>query len=181
MHAIWGLGMLSPRRSRSSSSTSTSNVHDYEEVFFRVTRQRRSEARRRSSPRGRSTTSTTRPTLQFYGGKIGIDATHKGRRGHAAVAAGDRDERRDPGLVDPRWGEYGIGAAAIAARRTAAALVAAVATSLTHGPAGPFESGSRSSGELAPRRQAAPAPARRAIWPVGFADRHRLHLSSASS
>ena len=36
------------------------------------------------------------PTLQFVGGKIGIDATAKGPlEGRARMAAGDRDERRD--------------------------------------------------------------------------------------
>jgi 4-hydroxy-3-polyprenylbenzoate decarboxylase len=49
------------------------------------------------------------PTLQFYGGKLGIDATHKG------VAEGTREwppeiemsaEVRD--LVTRRWREYGI-------------------------------------------------------------------------
>ena len=71
------------------------------------------------------------PTRQFYGGKIGIDATHKG------PAEGTRewpeeivmsDEIR--ALVDRRWAEYGIGADA--ERQTdRTALVAAIATSLT--------------------------------------------------
>src|SRR5262249_52565660 len=51
------------------------------------------------------------PTRQFYGGKLGIDATHKGP---------DEGTREWPeeivmsegirALVDRRWAEYGIGA-----------------------------------------------------------------------
>jgi 4-hydroxy-3-polyprenylbenzoate decarboxylase len=49
------------------------------------------------------------PTRQFYGGKIGIDATHKG------PAEGTREWPPEiqmtpevQALVDRRWGEYGI-------------------------------------------------------------------------
>jgi 4-hydroxy-3-polyprenylbenzoate decarboxylase len=56
------------------------------------------------------------PTRQFYGGKIGIDATHKG------VEEGTREWPEEivmsdeiQALVDRRWAEYGIGAQSEAA------------------------------------------------------------------
>ena len=60
--------------------------------------------------------STFAPTLQFYGGKIGIDATHKGPEEGARpwpeeIVMSDEVRR----LVDERWGEYGIGSEAVAA------------------------------------------------------------------
>jgi 4-hydroxy-3-polyprenylbenzoate decarboxylase len=52
------------------------------------------------------------PTLQFYGGKLGIDATHKGPAEGARpwpdeIRMSDEIRRR----VDERWAEYGFGAA----------------------------------------------------------------------
>ena len=54
------------------------------------------------------------PTLQFYGGKLGIDATHKGPEEGARpwpeeIVMSDEVRR----LVDERWGEYGIGNEAV--------------------------------------------------------------------
>jgi 4-hydroxy-3-polyprenylbenzoate decarboxylase len=49
------------------------------------------------------------PTLQFYGGKLGIDATHKGPAEGAREWPPEiemSDEIRT--LVDSRWNEYGI-------------------------------------------------------------------------
>ena len=63
------------------------------------------------------------PTLQFYGGKLGIDATHKGpqegtREWPPEIEMSDEVRR----LVDERWDEYGLGAAAEADGRSAGAL-----------------------------------------------------------
>jgi 4-hydroxy-3-polyprenylbenzoate decarboxylase len=51
------------------------------------------------------------PTRQFYGGKMGIDATHKGldegtREWPEEIVMSDEIKA----LVDRRWAEYGIGA-----------------------------------------------------------------------
>jgi 4-hydroxy-3-polyprenylbenzoate decarboxylase len=51
------------------------------------------------------------PTRQFYGGKIGIDATHKGpaegtREWPEEIVMSDEIQA----LVDRRWDEYGIAA-----------------------------------------------------------------------
>ena len=50
------------------------------------------------------------PSMQFYGGKIGFDATHKGpaegaRPWPAEIQMSDEIQR----LVDGRWEEYGLG------------------------------------------------------------------------
>ena len=75
------------------------------------------------------------PTRQFYGGKMGIDATHKG------LDEGTRewpeeifmsDEIRE--LVDRRWAEYGIGSEPRNDERSRTTLVAPIATSLTLAP-----------------------------------------------
>src|SRR5204862_6939639 len=50
------------------------------------------------------------PTLQFYGGKIGIDATHKGpAEGARAWPPEIEMTKQVKDLVDRRWEEYGIG------------------------------------------------------------------------
>jgi 4-hydroxy-3-polyprenylbenzoate decarboxylase len=49
------------------------------------------------------------PTRQFYGGKIGIDATHKGpEEGTREWPAEIQMTPEVQALVDRRWGEYGI-------------------------------------------------------------------------
>ena len=73
-------------------------------------RERRSRRATCSSPRARSTCSTTPPTLQFTGGKIGIDATAKGpaegyARGWPEQIRMSEDVRD---RVTSRWAEYGI-------------------------------------------------------------------------
>src|SRR4029078_8159113 len=76
MHAIWGLGMLSLTKSIVVVDEWV-DVHDYGEVMFRVGA---------NVDPGRAILLTEgpldhldhAPTRQFYGGKIGIDATHKG-------------------------------------------------------------------------------------------------------
>jgi 4-hydroxy-3-polyprenylbenzoate decarboxylase len=109
MHAIWGLGMLSLTKGIVVVDAHV-NVHDYEEVMFYVGANV-DPKRDVELAEGPLDHLDHAPTLQFVGGKIGIDATAKG------VAEGTRewppeiamtDEVRE--LVDRRWAEYGIGA-----------------------------------------------------------------------
>jgi 4-hydroxy-3-polyprenylbenzoate decarboxylase len=107
MHAIWGLGMLSLSKSVVVVDDFV-DVHDYEQVFF--------HACANVDP-GRDLVISEGPTDQLdhaasmycYGGKVGIDATHKWE----SEGAREWPERiemsqevRD--LVDRRWGEYGL-------------------------------------------------------------------------
>jgi len=107
MHAIWGLGLLSLAKSVVVVDEWV-NVHDYEEVFFRVCANV-DPKRDVLLSEGPLDHLDHAPTLQFYGGKLGIDATHKG------PAEGAREwppeiemtpEVRE--LVTRRWAEYGI-------------------------------------------------------------------------
>src|SRR5215204_1846786 len=107
MHALWGLGMLSLTKSIVVVDEWV-DVHDYAEVFFRVTANV-DPKRDVMLSEGPLDHLDHAPTRQFYGGKIGIDATHKG------PAEGTREwppeikmtsEVKD--LVDRRWEEYGI-------------------------------------------------------------------------
>ncbi len=110
MHAIWGLGMLSLTKAVVVVDEFV-DVHDYEAVFFHVGA---------NVDPGRDVVLSEGPLDQLdhaaaaycYGGKLGIDATHK----WTTEGARDWPERiemtpevRD--LVDRRWQEYGIGAA----------------------------------------------------------------------
>jgi 4-hydroxy-3-polyprenylbenzoate decarboxylase len=107
MHAIWGLGMLSLTKAIVVVDEWV-DVHDYGEVMFRVGAN--VDAKRDVLiTEGPLDHLDHAPTRQFYGGKIGIDATHKG------AAEGTREwppeiemspEIRK--LVDGRWAEYGI-------------------------------------------------------------------------
>jgi 4-hydroxy-3-polyprenylbenzoate decarboxylase len=107
MHAIWGLGMLSLTKGVVIVDGHV-DVHDYEQVMFYVGAN--------VDPK-RDVVITEGPldhldhasTLQFIGGKIGIDATAKGpaegtREWPAEIEMSD--EVRD--LVDRRWAEYGL-------------------------------------------------------------------------
>src|SRR5207249_6422726 len=107
MHAIWGLGLLSLTKSVVVVDEHV-NVHDYEDVFFRVTANV-DPKRDLLLTEGPLDHLDHAPTRQFYGGKLGIDATHKGPQ------EGTREwppeiqmtpEVRE--LVDRRWQEYGI-------------------------------------------------------------------------
>jgi 4-hydroxy-3-polyprenylbenzoate decarboxylase len=110
MHAIWGLGMLSLTKSVVVVDEWV-NVHDYEEVFFRVGANV-DPKRDVLISEGPLDHLDHAPTLQFYGGKLGIDATHKGpaegaREWPPEIEMSDEIRRR----VDERWEEYGLGAA----------------------------------------------------------------------
>ena len=91
MHAIWGLGMLSLTKAVVVVDEYV-DVHDYERGLLPRLRERRPEARRRSSPKGPLDHLDHAPTLQFYGGKLGIDATAQGAGGGRA-ASGRRRSR----------------------------------------------------------------------------------------
>jgi 4-hydroxy-3-polyprenylbenzoate decarboxylase len=109
MHAIWGLGMLSLTKAVVVVDAHV-NVHDYEEVFFYVGANV-DPARDVLLSEGPLDHLDHAPTHQFFGGKLGIDATAKG------PLEGTREwpeeiemspEIRE--LVDRRWAEYGIDA-----------------------------------------------------------------------
>src|SRR5678810_1149253 len=107
MHAIWGLGMLSLTKSVVVVDEWV-DVHDYEEVLFRVGANVDPQ-RDVLITEGPLDHLDHAPTRQFYGGKMGIDATHKG------LQEGTREwppeiEMSDEvvALVDRRWEEYGI-------------------------------------------------------------------------
>jgi 4-hydroxy-3-polyprenylbenzoate decarboxylase len=107
MHAIWGLGMLSLSKSVVVVDESV-DVHDYAQVFF--------HACANVDPK-RDVILSEGPLDQLdhaaamycYGGKLGVDATHKWEA-EGARPWPERiemtDEVRD--LVDRRWREYGI-------------------------------------------------------------------------
>jgi len=108
MHAIWGLGMLSLTKAVVVVDEHV-DVHDYEQVFFYVGA---------NVDPGRDVLITEgpldhldhSPTHQFFGGKLGIDATAKGP-GEGTRPWPEEIEMSDEvrALVDRRWDEYGIG------------------------------------------------------------------------
>src|SRR4051812_992832 len=107
MHAIWGLGMLSLTKAVVVVDEWV-DVHDYEEVFFRVGANV-DPKRDVLISEGPLDHLDHAPTLQFYGGKLGIDATHKGpaegaREWPPEIEMSEEIRRR----VDERWAEYGI-------------------------------------------------------------------------
>jgi len=107
MHAIWGLGMLSLSKSVVVVDDFV-DVHDYEQVFFHVCAN--------VDPK-RDVLLSEGPLDQLdhaasmfcYGGKLGIDATHKWES-EGARPWPERivmsEEVRD--MVDRRWSDYGI-------------------------------------------------------------------------
>jgi 4-hydroxy-3-polyprenylbenzoate decarboxylase len=107
MHAIWGLGMLSLSKSVVVVDADV-NVHDYGEVFFRVCANV-DPKRDVLITEGPLDQLDHAPETQFYGGKLGIDATHK---------LSEEDARPWPeeivmsldvrDLVTRRWADYGI-------------------------------------------------------------------------
>jgi 4-hydroxy-3-polyprenylbenzoate decarboxylase len=107
MHAIWGLGLLSLTKAVVVVDEHV-DVHDYDEVFFRVTANV-DPKRDVLLTEGPLDHLDHAPTLQFYGGKLGIDATHKGPAEGTRewpdeiVMSGEVRER-----VTSRWSEYGI-------------------------------------------------------------------------
>jgi 4-hydroxy-3-polyprenylbenzoate decarboxylase len=107
MHAIWGLGMLSLSKSVVVVDEFV-DVHDYEQVFFHVCANV-DPKRDVMLSEGPLDQLDHAASMYCYGGKLGIDATHKW------VSEGAREwperiemtqEVRD--LVDRRWAEYGL-------------------------------------------------------------------------
>ncbi len=107
MHAIWGLGMLSLTKGIVVVDEHV-DVHDYGQVMFYVGANV-DPKRDIVITEGPLDHLDHAPTLQFIGGKIGIDATAKGplegtREWPLEIEM--TDEVRD--LVDRRWAEYGL-------------------------------------------------------------------------
>jgi 4-hydroxy-3-polyprenylbenzoate decarboxylase len=107
MHALWGLGMLSLSKSVVVVDEFV-DVHDYEQVFFHVCANV-DPKRDVMLSEGPLDQLDHAASMYCYGGKLGIDATHKW------VSEGAREwperiqmtqEVRD--LVDRRWEEYGL-------------------------------------------------------------------------
>src|SRR5215213_2265830 len=107
MHAIWGLGLLSLTKSVVVVDEWV-DVHDYEEVFFRVGANV-DPARDVMLSEGPLDHLDHAPTRQFYGGKLGIDATHKGPEEGTREWPPEIEMSPDVrDLVSSRWAEYGI-------------------------------------------------------------------------
>jgi len=107
MHAIWGLGMLSLTKGIVVVDEHV-NVHDYQEVMFYVGANV-DPKRDVVIAEGPLDHLDHAPTLQFFGGKLGIDATAKGPLEGAREWPPEIEmtaEVRE--LVDRRWAEYGI-------------------------------------------------------------------------
>lgn len=107
MHAVWGLGLLSLTKCVVVVDEWV-DVHDYEEVFFRVTANV-DPKRDVLLSEGPLDHLDHAPGTQFVGGKLGIDATHKLREEGARewppeIEMSDTIKE----LVDRRWNEYRI-------------------------------------------------------------------------
>jgi 4-hydroxy-3-polyprenylbenzoate decarboxylase len=108
MHAIWGLGMLSLTKGIVVVDEHV-DVHDYAAVMFYVGANV-DPKRDVVISEGPLDHLDHAPTLQFFGGKIGIDATAKGPQEGAREWPPEIEmsvEVRE--LVDRRWDEYGLG------------------------------------------------------------------------
>ena len=107
MHAIWGLGMLSLTKAVVVVDEFV-DVHDYEQVFFHVGANV-DPKRDIILSEGPADQLDHAASMYCYGGKLGIDATHKWES-EGAREWPERiemsEEVRD--LVDERWSEYGI-------------------------------------------------------------------------
>jgi 4-hydroxy-3-polyprenylbenzoate decarboxylase len=108
MHAIWGLGMLSLTKGIVVVDEHV-DVHDYNAVMFYVGANV-DPKRDVVITEGPLDHLDHAPTLQFIGGKIGIDATAKGplegaREWPPEIEMDDETKA----LVDRRWEEYGLG------------------------------------------------------------------------
>ena len=107
MHAVWGLGLLSLTKCVVVVDADV-DVHDYAEVFFTVGANV-DPKRDLLLSEGPLDHLDHAPTLQFVGGKVGIDATAKGpaegtREWPEEIAMSETIRE----LVDRRWSEYGI-------------------------------------------------------------------------
>jgi 4-hydroxy-3-polyprenylbenzoate decarboxylase len=107
MHALWGLGMLSLSKSIVVVDAHV-DVHDYEQVFFYVGANV-DPKRDVVLTEGPLDHLDHAPTLQFIGGKLGIDATAKGPLEGTREWPPEIDMTPEvKELVTRRWAEYGI-------------------------------------------------------------------------
>ncbi len=108
MHAIWGLGLLSLTKAVVVVDEAV-DVHDYAEVFFRVCANV-DPKRDVLLSEGPLDQLDHAATIACYGGKLGIDATHKGPdEGARSWPEEIRMSDDVKALVDRRWSEYGLG------------------------------------------------------------------------
>jgi 4-hydroxy-3-polyprenylbenzoate decarboxylase len=108
MHAIWGLGLLALTKTVVVVDDFV-NVHDYEEVFFRVTANV-DPKRDVLLTEGPLDHLDHAPGTQFVGGKMGIDATHKVPEEGARPWPPEIEMSATiKELVDRRWSEYLLG------------------------------------------------------------------------
>ena len=162
MNAIWGLGMLSLTKGIVVVDAHV-DVHDYAEVMFYVganvdpERDVISEGPARP-PRPRPDPAVLRRQDRHRRDREGA------ARGNAGVAARDRDERGDRGLVDRRWDEYGFEIGSTSRKRPDASEFAPPVTTLTT-CAARVESHSPLT-EPHDDHPHVPGPS---LWPVGFA------------
>jgi 4-hydroxy-3-polyprenylbenzoate decarboxylase len=114
MNAIWGLGMLSLTKGIVVVDEHV-DVHDYAQVMFYVGANV-DPKRDVVIAEGPLDHLDHAPTLQFFGGKIGIDATAKGALEGAREWPPEIEMSAETrALVDRRWDEYGIGTVPAAA------------------------------------------------------------------
>jgi 4-hydroxy-3-polyprenylbenzoate decarboxylase len=107
MHAVWGLGMLSLTKCVVVVDEWV-DVHDYEEVFFRVTANV-DVKRDVLLSEGPLDHLDHAPGMQFVGGKLGIDATHKlPEEGARPWPDEIRMSPEIEELVTRRWADYGL-------------------------------------------------------------------------
>jgi 4-hydroxy-3-polyprenylbenzoate decarboxylase len=107
MHAVWGLGLLSLSKTVVVVDEFV-DVHDYEAVFFHVCANV-DPKRDVILSEGPLDQLDHAASMYCYGGKLGIDATHKWES-EGARPWPERIEmsREVKDAVDGRWGEYGI-------------------------------------------------------------------------
>jgi 4-hydroxy-3-polyprenylbenzoate decarboxylase len=107
MHAVWGLGLLSLAKSVVVVDEHV-DVHDYQEVFFYVCANV-DPKRDVLLTEGPLDHLDHAPTLQFQGGKLGIDATAKGPLEGAREWPPEIEMSAEvKAVVDRRWEEYGL-------------------------------------------------------------------------
>ena len=168
MHALWGLGMLSLSKSIVVVDEHV-DVHDYADVFFRVTANV-DPKRDVLITEGPLDHLDHAPGRQFYGGKLGIDATHKLPEEDARpVAGGDRHGRRDPRARDPSLGRVRARRLVLTRvlRNVQNPPVATDGTSLTRGTVRAIESSARR--ELSDTSHDTPHAPGPSLWPIAFA------------
>ncbi len=109
MHAVWGLGLLSLTKAVVIVDADV-DVHDYEQVFFRVCANvdPKRDVVLADGPIDQLDHASVLPS---FGGKIGFDATAKGPDEGARTWPPEIEMSAEVrALVDARWAEYGVAA-----------------------------------------------------------------------